>query len=185
MKNAEPFRRAVHLLYPIALAYYFIPPDSLIGVPREYLVVVVVAGFIAFEAYRLTRKVEIPMIRHYEKRRAGAYAFGIVGIGLGLIFFPMPITIVAVCGMAWIDPLCHVTKKGALYPAVPLIAYYFLALALLLVFSNYGAAFAAALAVVGTVSAIAAERPSLKMIDDDFTMVIVPLLVLGAIDLLF
>jgi len=185
MKNAELLRRAVHLLYPISLAYYLFPPDSWIGVASEILVVVVVVGFLVFEAYRLTRKVELPMIRHYERRRAGAYIFGIVGIGLGLLFFPMPITIVAVCGMAWIDPLCHATKKRSLYPVVPLIAYFFLALALLFVFSNYSAAFAAALAVVGTVSAIAAERPSLKMIDDDFTMVIVPLLVLGAIDLLF
>lgn len=185
MRNAELLRRAVHFLYPISLAYYLFPPDSPVGAVREYLVVAIVVGFLVFEAYRLTRKVELPMIRHYEKRRAAAYIFGIVGIGLGLLFFPMPITIVAVCGMAWIDPLCHVTKKGALYPAVPLIAYYFLALALLFVFSDYGAPFAVALAGVGAVSAIAAERPSFKMIDDDFTMVIVPLLVLGAIVLLF
>jgi len=95
----------------------------------------------------------------------------------------MPITIVAVCGMAWIDPVCGATKRTRLYPAAPFITYLLMAVTLLLL-AGYSPALTVLLAAAGSAVAVASERPRLRVIDDDFLMVAVPLVTLGGIDYL-
>ncbi len=180
MVRAETLRRAIHLVYPIALSYYWFPSDSYIGIRKEYVVVAVLVAFFAIEAVRLTTKFKMPLIREYERTRIGAYALGSLGIGIGLLFFPLPVTAVAVCGMAWIDPICGATKKGGAYPIIPLIVYFDMA-AMFFLFANYYPMNSIFYGAVGSLVAIAAEKPNLKLIDDDFVMIIVPLLVLGAL----
>ena len=174
MEKAERIRGIVHLIYPVALLYYVVPPDTYIGVPREFFVLGFLVAFFALEAYRLNSDFELFLVRDYERDRIGAYALGSFAIGLGLLFFPMPATVVATCGMAWIDPLCGMTKGKRLYPFVPLAAYFILA-AVLFIAVGYGPLAAAVQAVIMAVVAIAVEKPNLHQIDDDFLMVFVPL----------
>jgi dolichol kinase len=181
MVDAESVRKAIHMTYPIALIYYWLPPDAYVGVMKEYIVIAVLIAFFAIEAIRLVTKFKMPLIRDYEKSRIAAYALGSLGIGLGLLLFPLPVTAVAVCGMAWIDPMCHATKKSGGYPLIPLIAYLDLAVLIFLA-ANYEPLYCVFYGVVGAVVAIVAERPRIKFIDDDFVMTIVPLVVLGALN---
>jgi len=180
MVDAENIRRAIHLMYPIALVYYWLPPDTYIGVGKEYIVVAVLVAFFVIEAVRLVTKFRMPLIREYERTRIGAYALGSLGIGIALVFFPLPVAAVAVCGMAWIDPLCHSTKEGGGYPVVPIIVYFDLAV-LIFLFANYQPYNAILYGAVGAAVAIVSEAPKIKMIDDDFIMTVVPLIVMGAL----
>jgi len=184
MDKAAVFRRVLHVVSPIWLAYYLIPPDSYIGVKRELLVVGMLIVIFVAEALRIGLKLKIPGIRDYEQKRPAAYALGGLGIGLGLVFFPLPVTAVAVCGMAWVDPICWATKKGGAYPIIPLIVYFDMAVMFFL-FANYYPMNSIAYGAVGSLVAIAAEKPNLKLIDDDFVMIVAPLLVLGALTYFF
>ena len=138
----------------------------------------------AFELTRLALKIKIPGLRSYEMSRPAAYAMGGLAIGIGLLFFHMPLTIVAVCGMAWIDPLCRITRRTKYYPALPLVSYFILA-AIVFFFAEYSLGIVIVLAVVGSIVAIASEFPNLKFIDDDFVMILAPLVVMGGLELLF
>lgn len=180
MARAEMFRRAFHLFTPFWLTYYLLPHDLDMGVAREYLVIAFLAAILIVEAVRLSMKLSIPGIREYEIGRPAAYALGGLGIGLGLLFFPMVVTVVAVAGMAWVDPICGITRKKGWYPATPLLAYFILALTTFILL-EVELMISIFMAGVGAIVAIAAERPNLKMIDDDFVMIILPLVVLGGI----
>ncbi len=183
MARAEAFRRAFHLVTPFWLTYYLLPPDLEIGVAREYTVIVFLIAILVIETVRLSMRLNIPGLRKYEAGRPAAYAVGGLGIGLGLLFFPMPITIVVVAGMAWVDPLCGVIKGKRWYPAVPISAYFALAV-IVFIFLELELPIAIFLAAIGAIMAIAAEHPNLKLVDDDFVMTIVPLIVLGGLWLL-
>jgi len=180
MVSAESIRKVIHLMYPIALVYFWLPPDAYIGVGKEYIVAAVLVALFVIEAIRLVTKFKMPLIREYERSRIGAYTLGSLGIGIALVFFPLPVAAVAVCGMAWIDPLCHSTKKGGGYPLVPIIVYFDLA-AFFFLSANYQPFNAIFYGAVGAVVAIASEAPKIRMIDDDFIMTLVPLIVLGAL----
>jgi hypothetical protein len=180
MVDAEKIRKAIHLAYPIALVYYWLPPDTYIGVGKEYIVVAVLVALFVIEAIRLVTKFKMPLIREYERLRIGAYALGSLGIGIALLFFPLPVAAVAVCGMAWVDPLCHSTKESGGYPVVPILVYFDLAVFFFL-FANYQPFNAILYGAVGAIVAMVSEAPQIKMIDDDFIMTVVPLIVLGAL----
>jgi len=178
MEKAERVRRIVHLSYPVALLYYAFPPDTYIGVPREFFVLGFLVAFFVLEAIRLNTGINMPLIREYERNRIGAYAVGSLAIGLGLIFFPMPATAVATCGMAWVDPLCRMTKGRNTYPVVPLTVYFVLAV-LIFIVTDVQLPKAILFSSIGAVVAIAVEKPNIMEIDDDFVMVFVPLVVIG------
>ena len=167
-------------MYPISLFYYWLPTDAYVGVDKNYIVVAVVAAFFILEAVRLKTKFKMPLMRDYEEKRIGAYALGSLGIAIGLLFFPLPVTAVAVCGMAWVDPICSTTKKGGGYPIVPALVYVDLAILIFLA-ANYEPMNALLYGIVGGVVAIAAEKPNIKHIDDDLIMTLAPMLVLGAL----
>ena len=80
--------------------------------------------------------------------------------------------------MAWIDPLCGWVRRKdrRLYPWSPLVAYAVLAAAILFLVSDFPVVKLVLLSIVGSVVAIASEYPKLKHLNDDFTMVIFPLM---------
>jgi hypothetical protein len=105
---------------------------------------------------------------------------------IGLLFFPGEFVIAAFWGMSWIDPLCAYTRKHGGYPWIPLVAYNALAVALFLAvvpLAEYGTrpvppVLVALYAPLAAIVAVVVEKPNLKQVDDDFLMVIVPLVVL-------
>jgi len=165
------------------------PPDAWIGVPKAGVLLFFLCGALLIEAGRLLTGRGLPGLRAYESDRLSGYAWGSLGLAVGLVFFPGEIVIVTFWGMAWIDPLCRYAKKRGGYPWVPLAAYLVLAVALwvfVVPFAPYQTVpfpfvRVAIYAPLAAVLAIAAEGPNLKWVDDDFLMHVVPMLALAAL----
>jgi len=135
MDREALFRRIVHLSAPLFLVYYFLPTPLWDGGPsREIGLLTVLAVALLFELFRLRRGVRVPGLRDYESRQISAAVWAGVALTLTMLFFPLSLAAPAVTGMALIDPLISVLRKPGWYPAVPLIAYFLLAFALLLLF---------------------------------------------------
>ena len=182
-------RKAFHLASPVWLVWYWTPPDAWIGVPKVGVLLFFLCGTLLIEAGRLITRRRIPGLRDNESDRISAYAWGSLGLGLGLMFFPGELVIPTFWGMAWIDPLCAESRKKGGYPWVPFAAYLGLAVALMLFVVPLAPFQTAPLplwrmalyAPVAAVLGLAAERPNIRWIDDDFLMHIVPLLALAGL----
>ncbi|MFQ5919199.1 MAG: hypothetical protein ACE5I4_04040 [Thermoplasmata archaeon] len=173
-------RRAIHLASPVFLAYYLLPDDLGIGVPKLLVAALLWLVTLGIELLRLLGRLEILGIRDYERGQVSAYFWGGTGLFLGLALFPPAFVVVATFGMAWIDPLCAITRRRGGYPWVPLVAYLILAAVGLTLLTEFSFAAVLAFALVAAVVAVAAEYPRLRWIDDDFTMFIAPLIALTA-----
>jgi hypothetical protein len=156
------------------------PEDAWIGVPRLALLALFLGIALAFEAGRLALGVDVFGLRDYEHNRVAAYAWGGVGLALALLFFPAEIGVPVVVGMAWVDPLCAWSRARGLHPYVPLAGWFAIGAALMIVLA-VPAARAILLAAVGAAVAVAAEAPHLRWVDDDFSMIVAPLLALGGL----
>ncbi len=162
----------------IFLVYYLIP-STIAGYPKSVLFLLFVLLILGFEAVRVWRGWHIFGLRDYERTKIAAYAWATMGAAIALLLFPMHLAVTALIGMGIVDPLCgevryHVPK---LYPTVPLIAYFLIALGILHGLTDHPFWAVSMLAFLGSATAILAEYPKI-IFDDDFLMVVVPLLVL-------
>lgn len=186
MESAETFRRIIHMSAIVYLAYYLIPKELFPGFYKWQGVVVIVMGTLIVEGVRLkTKKIPFGM-RGYEKKQISAFAWFALGMGIALLFFKMQYVVPCVIGMAVIDPLIGESKrrKKTLYPVLPSLFYGLIMLVCLLLLSNLTLLLILLFTVIGTIFAIFAENWDIKFIDDDFLMLILPLLALSALDYL-
>ena len=182
-------RRAFHLTSPVWLVWYWMPPDSWIGVRKEGVLLLFLCGALLVDAGRLILGKRIPGLRAYESDRLGAYAWGALGLTLGLLFFPGELVIPTFWGMAWIDPLCGYVRREGISPVYPMVAYLLLwqvVSALIVPQAPYQTTPITGpqitlFAMIAAAFAVAAEKPNLKHVDDDFLMFVVPLLALAAL----
>jgi hypothetical protein len=178
MDRGHWFRRFIHILAPIFLLYYAVPNPIWDGGPSKELVLVLfLMVVLTFEAYRLAYKPKIIGIRSYEYQRMSAAAWAAVGLTFTFLFFPLEFAAPAVIGMGWVDPLCGELRKmrSRLYPTLPLVVYFIIAISTMTYLIGFNAQVVAASAVA-TVLAIVIEKPRLKYLDDDFLMLVVPLI---------
>ncbi len=184
MEYGHFFRRAFHLCAPLFLVYYLIPEDMWeLGVSKKILLLVVFLSVMTIEATRLITGSVFFGLREYEKKQLSAYAWAAIGITLAFLFFPPVFVVCTVVGMGWTDPLIGELKKHWKkgYPAVPLAVYFIITMGCLHVFSDIQIYIQILLAGLTTVVAILVEYPQLKCVDDDFLMLIIPLLVLSVV----
>ncbi len=174
-------RRLVHLSAPLFLVYYWIP-DEVYGASKEIGLLLVLALILVFEAVRLWRGWTFLGLRDYEARRISAFAWASVGLTFTFLFFPLELATPAVTGMAFTDPLIGELRrrKSALYPLLPIAFYFLLVLAIFIVLMGWGWQVLIA-SIVGTFLAITVERIRTKYVDDDFLMMVVPLLGMAAV----
>jgi len=177
MDRGHWFRRFIHMLAPLFLIYYAVPSPLWEGGPSKELILVgVLVVVLIFEAYRLAFKPKILGLRGYEYQRISAATWAAVGMTLAFLFFPIEYAAPAVIGMGWVDPLCGELRRinSRLYPSLPLVVYFMIAFLTMsyLVGLNVQVMMAS---IVATILAIAIEKPRLKQIDDDFLMLLVPL----------
>jgi hypothetical protein len=180
MDKGELFRRLFHCCAPAFLVFYLVPEDLWGYMDRRIALLAVLTAVLAFEAARLGLGWRFPGLRDYEARRPGAYAQAGLGIAIGFLFFPMPFVVAVVFGMAWVDPLISMLRRGApaLYPHAPLVAYALIADVALVLLTGLGALHIAILSITTAIFAIAIERPNFRRVDDDFLLLTFPLLVL-------
>lgn len=179
MDYGHLFRRAFHLCAPLILVYYVLP-DRLLGISKEALLLLGLFGLLVLEAVRLFTGRIFFGLREYEKGQISAFAWAGIGVTIAFLFFPMPFVVCSVVGLGWTDPLIGEMRKRKMmryYPATPLAVYFLIAVACLFVFSEISMIQVFILGFVCSVAAISVEKPKLP-IDDDFLMLVVPLIVL-------
>ncbi len=187
MDRGHILRRLVHICSPIFLIYYWLPDPLWVGGPgRQVGLVFALLLTMAFEAYRMSSHLQIVGMRPYESNRMSAAAWAGIALVFAFLFFPIQVAAPAVFGMAWIDPLCGELRKhkSPLYPNFPKVAYFVLALAIMTatVGLSVGALIAAGLSAL---VAISVEKTNTRFLDDDFTMLVIPLLVIAIVFLVF
>jgi hypothetical protein len=195
MESGEAFRKVFHACAPAFLVYYLVPHgawglvpgiDGLL-LPREVLLLIVLAVVLASEALRLRMGWRAFGMREYEGGKVAAHAWAGLGITIGFLFFERPLVVAAVCGMAWVDPLMGLLRKGRsdLYPILPVAAYMLVTLAALLLQGAAHPAAAVGIALAGASAAVLCESPRLDRVDDDFLLLTVPLMAMWLADALF
>ncbi len=168
------FRRLFHLASPVFLVYYWIPDPLAPGLSRLSLTLLLFGTAMGVEVVRVALRIPLFGLRGYETERPSAYAWGSIGLLIGLLFFPPFLVIPAFCGMAWVDPLCSWFRRRGNYPALPASAYAAVFVGFLSA-AHLPIAIIAILTAVATPSALLAEYPQIRDVDDDFLMTVVPL----------
>jgi hypothetical protein len=174
-------RRLVHICAPLFLVYYLIP-EEIYGIDKRIALMAVLAMILAFEFVRLWRGWTFLGMRDYEAGTVSAFAWASIGLAFTFLFFPLELAAPAVTGMAFTDPLIGELRcrKSNLYPVLPLVFYFVLVLAIFILLMGWGWQIVLA-SMVGTVLAIVVERIRIKNVDDDFQMMVVPLLGMAAV----
>jgi hypothetical protein len=180
------FRRAFHIASPVFLVYYALPPDLWTGnlVSREVGLLLLLLIFLIAEGVRLITGRTVFGLRDYEAKQISAFTWAAMGLTMAFLLFPMPLVIPILFGVAWVDPLCAVARRRPRwYPFVPLGAYFPLALVTLWTEVTLGITgiplwSASIMAALAASVAIAAEAPKIAAVDDDFRMLLAPLIAL-------
>ena len=180
-------RRLVHMSSPIFLIYYWLPDPLWAGGPgRQVGLVLALFVTLVFESFRMTKQLNIIGMRPYESNRMSAAAWAGIALVFAFLFFPFKIAAPGVFGMAWIDPLCGELRKRSsrFYPNLPRVAYFVLVTMIITatIGLSIGALVAAALSAL---VAISVEKSETRFLDDDFTMLVIPLIVIAIVFLLF
>ncbi len=179
MDRGHVFRRMFHLCAPGILVYYFFP-GTFLGISKEAWLILGLILLLVLEAGRLFRGKVFFGMRDYEKTQISAYAWAGMGVTIALLAFPMPFVICAVVGLGWTDPIIgelRKRKRMTYYPWMPLLFYFLIVFGCLVLFSDIPWLAIVILASVGSLGAIAVEKPKIP-VDDDFLMLVLPLIVM-------
>lgn len=168
----------------VVLIYYFLP-ERIIGYSRATILMIIVLCVLIFEAIRIYKRWKLFGMRDYERRRIAAYAWATMAAGIALLFFPMHLTALCLIGMGIVDPLTGELRelKPEFYPHISLLTWFVIGMVVLTVLTDFQFRFVLLLSVLGSFVAVVAEKPNI-IIDDDFLMIIVPLFVLRAVELI-
>ena len=178
-------RRGVHAAGAFALIYFVLPVYFFVVLPKWAVLLLAFAAILVLEALRRMRAVRLPTIRPYEEHRTGSYVYYAGALTGALLLFPTPIAATVILGTALIDPLAGELRSARrfsrLYPAVPLVGYWLLAVIGLDRIGTWPLLPSLGLAALAAGLAIAVEWPRVAWIDDDLTMTFLPALALFGI----
>ena len=181
MERGETIRKLLHICAP-AFALAYLLPEEIGPVTRDSVVISAWIVFALFEAVRLKKGIRITGLREYEYRRPSAAFWMCSAFLLMILFFPVEYALPLLAGFGFVDPLIGMLRKrgSRLYPLLPMIVYYVIVVTTMSVMigATWGVL---ALSVCVTMSAIAAEGIKNDIVDDDFLMLFVPLMVLWAL----
>ncbi len=175
-------RRIIHLLVPGFLVYYLLP-DLMFGIGKELLLLGFLAFTLAFDWLRARSSISIFGLRGYESANMAAYAWFGVGFTICVLFFDKTVVIPSVIVLGFVDPLCGITRRNysALYPWVPFLAAFAIFFQFFHWFSGFVILEVLLFSMIGSAAAVIIEYPSIKNLDDDLLMQVVPA---GALTLL-
>ncbi len=180
-------RRLVHMSSPIFLIYYWLPDPLWAGGPgRQVGLVLALFVTLVFESIRMTKQLNIIGMRPYESSRMSAAAWAGIALVFAFLFFPLKMVAPVIFGMAWIDPLCGELRKrnNRLYPNLPKAAYFVLVTVVMTATIGLSIGVLVAAALSAQV-AISVEKTKTRFLDDDFTMIVIPLLMIAIVFFIF
>ncbi len=181
MDGSSAFRRAVHIVSPIFLAYYLIPETLPGGITRTAVTLLFLGTAACIEIARMALGIPLLGLRPYEGQRVSAYAQGALGLAFGLFVIKDPNIVVPVfLGMAWIDPLAAFSRKRKWPRGLVVGAYFGLFLAAEFALGGIPSWSVWFLfAALATAAATLMEGPKIPQVDDDLLMQVVPMAVLA------
>ncbi len=176
MERSAVFRRVFHVASPAFLAYYLIPETVTPNITRLSLAILFIGTAGCIEIARIALGLRLFGMRPYEGQRVSAYAQGLLGLVIGISFFPEIVVVPVFFGMAWIDPLRSLCRKREWSVVWAIAAYAGLFFALQTVVPGVPSVLARAVyAAVATTVAMSVEGPRIPQIDDDLMMQILPM----------
>lgn len=177
MEHSSILRRTVHLSAPVFLVYYFLPsPLWYGGPPKEIGLLTVLAATMTFELARLLIGFKVPGLRPYESDQMSAAAWTSVALTFSFLFFPIELTAPVIFGMALVDPAISILRRTRWYPWLPYAMHLTVMLLVLALLVPVDLRWLFAATVVSG-AAVASEAVKTRYVDDDFLMIVVPLLV--------
>lgn len=181
---AHWLRRGVHVaMITIPWLYYFKGNkiSNLLGMTRDLLVLVILAVILVLECIRLKKKWLVFGQRHYESRRLSSMAWGAISVSAALLLAPKvgykgaafgaPLII----SLALVDPFIGELRIRNFHIFWQLLSGWILLVCIWGLACIYLGTPLIYLAVVPLVT-VFSEFPNLKNIDDNFLIIIVPLL---------
>jgi hypothetical protein len=179
------WRRILHGTGAFVLVYYLVPNGFFVLVPKETVLLLVLAAVLAIEVARHAIGLELPTLRPYETRRIGSYAFYSIALAGAILLFPVPIAAAVVLGTAFVDPFAGELRaeptRARFYPVAPFVLYAALAVVVLVAVGRWPLLDAVVLGLLAAAVALAAEWPTVPWLDDDLAMTFAPALVLYAV----
>jgi len=182
MERGEILRKTAHMCAPLFALAYLIPDDPGM-ISRDVLAIVLWLVFLFVEIYRIHSGKEFPGLRPYESKRPSAAFQMCTAFLIMILFFPVEYAFPLLLGFGITDPLIGILRKrgSKMYPAVPLLVY-FMIMSVSLSISFELSFRIIAISLLVTISAISAESYRNRIVDDDFLMLFVPLMVLWILD---
>ncbi|MGD0057187.1 MAG: hypothetical protein ABSB83_04950 [Methanomassiliicoccales archaeon] len=183
METGPALRRIVHVSTPIFLIYYFLPDPLWTGGPTRVLgLCILLAIVLVAEVLRLIYRPKIIGMRDYEQTHVSAGAWAAIGMVFAFLFFPFGCSAPALMGMGWVDPVIGDLRRkcSPLYPSVPLVLYFMIALVSMTVIIGPTIKVVVA-SLVAAPLAIWAERLKTNYVDDDILMIVIPLVAIAGV----
>jgi len=182
MINEQIYRRFNHTV-AACFVIYFLFPEYILGIKREYYILLFWILIITVEYLRLNNHLEVIGMRDYENDRIAGFVWFATGTCLILGFYelgfwPQSLAIATIIMAAYTDPLIgEVNQRFGDRWGVGLgLLCSFLIYQLILGVIFYS--------IIGSIIAVASERPKIKWFDDDLAMQLIPIIVLTILSLM-
>jgi|TARA_B110000438_G_scaffold90634_1_gene90101 hypothetical protein len=182
MINEQIYRRFNHTV-AACFVIYFLFPEYILEIKREYYILLFWILIITVEYLRLNNHLEVIGMRDYENDRIAGFVWFATGTCLILGFYelgfwPQSLAIATIIMAAYTDPLIgEVNQRFGDRWGVGLgLLCSFLIYQLILGVIFYS--------IIGSIIAVASERPKIKWFDDDLAMQLIPIIVLTILSLM-
>ncbi len=175
MDRSRALRRIVHCLLALGIVYYIIPVQILPGLPKDEALILLLLAILSFEAVRLHLNIRIVGLRPYEYSRLSGFSWAFMGICTVVLFFPLPIALPALFGVALMDPLAGELRRleqGKLANIIWPIS--FIMFSVLLLIHYHPPVVPLSMGFTGSTVSWLSEKMKFRSIDDDFLMSVLP-----------
>ena len=182
MINEQVYRRFNHTV-AACFVIYFLFPEYILEIKREYYILLFWILIITVEYLRLNKDLKVIGMRDYESNRIAGFVWFATGTCLilelyELGFVPQSLAIATIIMAAYTDPLIGDANQsfGDKWGIGLGLLSSFLIYQLIIGVLFYS--------IIGSMVAVASERPKIKWFDDDLAMQIIPILVLTVLSLM-
>lgn len=177
-------RRSVHCFIALAPIYFLIPDDlPVIGLRRWVLLIAFIAGIGVFDYWRRSKGIMFLGLRPHERKGIASYAWAAAGVTFVLWLITKDIATASLISMAFVDPLAGELRTRYGHKPLPILAsvaaYFLLAFSVMALWGDRTVLQSGLLAILGAAIAIPSEMVKTKYIDDDFSMLVLPAVIMS------
>ena len=179
--DAHWYRRVFHTFGASFLVYYLLPDFEWINFFKFWIPILLVSFALFLECLRLKGKIDSVNffgLRMYEKKRFGSYLYFGVGVLILLLFFPQQIAVPCILCACIVDPIMGELRNIVGKKQVYIIGFLICMVLFLITWHKANIWIMFLVSIVGAAAAVLSEVNKLWWLDDDFTIQIVPAVLL-------